>query len=503
MKIKKLTKLNLFLTKIKDISYLNLIEHKNNFYINYCCENITKKLSIRNPTFIIIDTNNKYDVLKVIYLSNVEHLTNLKSYDIHLNKNKKNKTIIYDKIHSYNLYAIISDTIEVYKLDEEESEEIIEEPLYKTSNNISSDTELKKYIKKINNVIQELKENDLKKIAKCLMENLIYIKDFFNKKTLLKPDYIKLIKKLYPYYINLHKYKLDKLKNIYHSKCSTNINLQYNNFSCYIDSLIVSLFNSKNPIIEEVILNSPLNYDENKNDAKLIKYAEEIREELKSLYMNLTTKKNNTCTTLRKLFKKYYDRYKLKINRKFHHVEWTFSQNDFSETIILLGIIFKFPLILKYSMNSNIEYRDFFDVNNNFVYNNEDIAYIKKYYPKHKNIVELENNKIREEKIEYIGAPFLLIQINRIINEEKISFKIIPELKLKLKDNDLYLNSIIIHQGSKDYNSGHYICLYECKGIWYEFNDMRGYAIEIGKFDKILKNNNYIENITGLLYISL
>ena len=55
---------------------------------------------------------------------------------------------------------------------------------------------------------------------------------------------------------------------------------------------------------------------------------------------------------------------------------------------------------------------------------------------------------------------------------EKRDNIIIPPLKLKLKENNLYLNSIIIHYGF-DYNQGHYICLYECKGIWYKFDDMK------------------------------
>ena len=61
------------------------------------------------------------------------------------------------------------------------------------------------------------------------------------------------------------------------------------------------------------------------------------------------------------------------------------------------------------------------------------------------------------------------------------------------------MNSIIIHQGGKNY--GHYTCLYECKGIWYEYDDMNVSNINIiGTLEDIIKNDNYTENITGLFY---
>jgi hypothetical protein len=153
-------------------------------------------------------------------------------------------------------------------------------------------------------------------------------------------------------------------------------------------------------------------------------------------------------------------------------------------------------------MNKRIETRSFFDINNNIDLYNNDIVYIKDYYPKYTNTIELENGKIRKETIEYLAAPILLIQINRIIDYIKTNTKIIPEIKLKLKQNDLYLNSIIIHYGNQ--TGGHYICLYECKGVWYEFDDMRGKSIVIeGGFDAIVNNNKYTRNIVGLFYISI
>jgi hypothetical protein len=503
-KIKKLTNFKLFLNKLNknSFTYLNLIQHNNNFYINNCCHDIPDKLALRNPQFIIIDKNNKYDVLKIIYISNIEYISNLSNYNIDLNKNK-DKTLIYDKKYQYRLYAIISDNIEIYELVSNLSSAVIKPPKTINATNTKTETELKKYITKINKIIKDLKENDLKKIAKCLMNDLLYIKDFFNKKSLIKTDYIKLIKKIYPYYINLNKYKIDKLKKLYEFDCKT-IKLKYNNNSCYIDSLLVALFNSKNPIVEQIILNSPLNEIENKKDAKLIEYAEKIRDELKSLYINISVADDKTnAGKLRLLLQKYYNRYKSKINTKYSDIEFTCSQNDIGEILNFLNIIFNFPLVLKFSSNNNIEKRGFFDINNDINFYTDDDIYIKHYYPKYTNVVELaDENLFRIDKYEYLSTPMLFIQLNRINNMEKKDNKIIPELKIKLKENQLYLNSIIIHQGY-DYEGGHYICLYECKGIWYEFDDMRGYNVKIGSFKDVLSNENYTRNIVGLFYIEI
>ena len=47
------------------------------------------------------------------------------------------------------------------------------------------------------------------------------------------------------------------------------------------------------------------------------------------------------------------------------------------------------------------------------------------------------------------------------------------------------------------------ICLFECKGIWYKYNDITttsNTVEEIGNFKKILENDEYTKNITGLFY---
>ena len=328
------------------------------------------------------------------------------------------------------------------------------------------------------------------------------------KKKLTKKDYINLIKKNYPYYGYLDKYPLEQLKQIYNRKCN-NIDIYYDgNNSCYIDSLMVALFNKKNPIIEEILFNASIK-DYNNDNLKLI--GADIKKELFKLYKKISlqdvNEDINKCINLRNLFQDYITIYRKKVNRKYDKIEWTTSQNDYTDILTFLQIIFNIPDTLKYSRNNIIENRYFLDVFPlDLFLNAYDVLYIKDYYPKYASTFSYigDDNIERNytNKIEYLSTPLLFIQFNRIYNDEKLETKIIPILKLKLKENKypLYLNAILIQQyGTVDF--GHYICLYECNNIWYEFDDLKRKNIKIGSFNKILENDNYTRNITGLYYV--
>jgi ubiquitin C-terminal hydrolase len=78
-----------------------------------------------------------------------------------------------------------------------------------------------------------------------------------------------------------------------------------------------------------------------------------------------------------------------------------------------------------------------------------------------------------------------------------------PEEEIKLKTGKiLKLYSIIVQQGIN--SGGHYICLYNCNDLWYEYDDLGPQITPIGTFDKIINNTNeekYLNNCTDLLYI--
>ena len=323
-----------------------------------------------------------------------------------------------------------------------------------------------------------------------------------------KEYYIKLIKKQYPYYVYLNKYKLEELKQIYNRVCN-NIFINYDGYnSCYIDSLFVSLFNTKNDIIKKVILESPLKYYD--KCPKLLDYGNNIRDELLKIYDTISSQRKNSqikkCSNFRLLLQRYYNAYKKHINNKYDLIEWTKTQNDYADILSFLAIIFDIPNILKYKINDRIELKYFVDLFPLDELLTTDKIYIKDFYPKDEKKFESENEygeiEYFTKRIEYLEAPFLFILFNRLLLSEKINTKIIPTLKLKLSQNkfNLYLNSIIIHHGNMG-QGGHFTCLYECKGIWYEYDDLNiNNKKIIGKFDDIIKNDYYTENISGLFY---
>lgn len=72
-----------------------------------------------------------------------------------------------------------------------------------------------------------------------------------------------------------------------------------------------------------------------------------------------------------------------------------------------------------------------------------------------------------------------------------------------MKDNkfNIYLRSMIIHHGN--HHGGHYTTIYECKGLWYEYDDISSNKKKlIGNFEDVCKvNKSYnLKNFTNLIY---
>lgn len=525
---KKLLKENYILFIIDLIKQFNksaisLTKYNNNFYINKKI-NKTPDYIIINKDDIIIDLISKLPMIEKKYnvknnniniqFNNTEIIINdltyiLDSYittdnDYHITKTKLNMKYIKDfKI----LFFIL-------KNDKSNSETNSENEKKINSSSSNNKNDIDKSIKKIKSIIKNkqdlIKTTDNKKDINRLKLEIQQYKNILLsiKSKLTKKDYITLIKQTYPHYVYLDKYTLNELQEIYNRKCN-NIDIYYDGAnSCYIDSLLVALFNKKNLIIEDLLFNSTI-IDYKNDDLK--KYANAIKNELLKLYKKISFQDLNTeinkCINLRKLFQNFLNVYIKKINKKFNKINWTTGQNDYTDILTFLRIIFKIPDTLKINRNNNIVYSYFLDVFPLDIFiNANDILYIKDYYPKYSNtFTYFDDNDIEysyTDIIEYLSAPILFIQLNRIYNHEKLDTIIIPTLKLKLKENKhpLYLNSILIQQyGTVDY--GHYICLYECNNIWYEFNDLNKKNKKIGSFNKILENEDYTRNITGLYYV--
>ena len=91
-----------------------------------------------------------------------------------------------------------------------------------------------------------------------------------------KKELIIKIKELYPYYTSINKYKKKELEEILNHEC-INFTLSNENNSCYMDSILIALFNSKNKKIFNYYINSSIN---NYNNDKLNSIENNIKKNL-------------------------------------------------------------------------------------------------------------------------------------------------------------------------------------------------------------------------------
>ena len=278
-----------------------------------------------------------------------------------------------------------------------------------------------------------------------------------------------------------------------------NINIKWENNSCYSDSLLISLFHNKDLFIEKELLNAPL-IKYHKDD--LDELALKIKNELKKIYEIISMRKNDmkTCANLRKLLSDFYKKLvKYYPNKKILEDDdnWMRSQLDVFDFYNLLDKIFDMKKSLIFKEGSNKNSTDFSYMIPIDLLINKRKVFIKKIIPTY----ILINNKIKKE-ITVLKGNKLFLKIFRNLGDYKLETMIIPPKILKLPKNsfNLHLTSIIIHYGS--FQAGHYICLYNLNGsgMWFEYDDLKNKSVYIGNLSKIIKDENYISNIVGLIY---
>lgn len=108
--------------------------------------------------------------------------------------------------------------------------------------------------------------------------------------------------------------------------------------------------------------------------------------------------------------------------------------------------------------------------------------------------------KRRIQNIQLRDTPYLIFWAQRAfpITNTVLDTQILPNKKITLHSGRiLKLNSIIVHTGSV--NSGHYITYFRYHKIWYNYDDTSYSIQKIGNYKKMLKN--YPNPITnGVLY---
>ena len=279
--------------------------------------------------------------------------------------------------------------------------------------------------------------------------------------------------------------------------CNNNINLTYENNSCYIDSFLVALFNSKCNFIEK-LLTSDINYDGLFNNPILIKFAILIQNELIKIFNNLTgiyqqlnTYRNNLRYYIARLYEFYFI-----LNKRPSSIppnNWINSSNDINAMYDLLNLIFK----LSENNNDNFNKIPFYYTDINYSFNDSSSPI---YIFNSDNLNELT-----------IVDDIICIIFNKNIHtggDQSINKAIQPQFVIKSKNNKLfYLNSIICILGNIQDNhdiTNHYVTYYECNGRWYFYNDEKPRPIVISNTYNDLFNTipDIQLKIVQLVYIS-
>jgi hypothetical protein len=273
------------------------------------------------------------------------------------------------------------------------------------------------------------------------------------------------------------------------------IHLFWEKNSCYIDSVLVSLFHDK----DINLLNYPLIKFKNKD---LNKKAINLKKELLKIYEIIAERKisnkRDKCSLLRDIIDDFYNNLidiypdKIIIDK---YENWIDSQLDIFDFLNLYEKIFNIPNNITIKEGNNIYNSNlFYNIPNELLLDKNKV-FIKNILPSFK----IKNNDLII-KTTILKADKLFLKIFRNLFGYKLETKIIPSKTLKLKNNnfELHLTSMIIHYG--DQNGGHYICLYKFNNKWFEYDDMNNSPTYIGSLNKIIKNDEYISNIVGLIY---
>jgi hypothetical protein len=244
------------------------------------------------------------------------------------------------------------------------------------------------------------------------------------------------------------------------------------NNSCYIDCLFVSLFNSKNILIDNFVnnLNIKQHYDKlitNEDLQDLQYYAIIIQTQIQDIYKQLsvdhTDDKQHTCINFRHYLQLHSD-----IINKYYNNQKNFTNDIYNPTDILLYLYGYVFIDNNNITNISCTYDDY--TTKNFDFDNRTLG-----------------------KNEFSDINFITIS-NFVPNPTKLLF----EEDIIYFDN-LHLHSIIVNTGS------HYVCYYKCNNIWYYYNDTSnksspGNAVsEIIKIGTMYDVNENIKNIIDKL----
>ncbi len=252
--------------------------------------------------------------------------------------------------------------------------------------------------------------------------------------------------KCYEYFQNFLEKKNFKYNDIYPNNSHKYKGPLYKNNSCYIDSLLISLFMNYNEYLTKIFIQP------NKTDKPFVKYFKLFMALFINIIRNnIILKHDIDISFLRYISNKYKTQHKITIHN--------LSQND--------------PTYLLFSLYDTI--------------GSEYISY---------GVNPISNDKISDVVPIDEKHSLFHVYINRLMydNNNKLFFND-RSLTIEQKISNVELKSIIIHSGGT--NSGHYTSYVKIYNDWYFFDDMNPILNKINIDEK--KHKNKISKYSTLL----
>lgn len=294
--------------------------------------------------------------------------------------------------------------------------------------------------------------------------------------------------------------------------------------SCYMDSVIFSLFAIQNNFIDDKILN--YRFLDNTQNCD-VKNKKRIQKELNNIAIGIRKGDNKQyCNKLRKIFSSCpHSIEAFHIGGERDAIEFliyllsffnldiankkvvTYGTNDTTNNIVkefhtstiidtkssIIQYIINYYLLNLYNENNNKEHdiRDFLTIV-------EDSGELSQ------NNLFISKNKSFRRRISFttlVNSPYIIFAFDRLIINNKgknryLPIKIVPSQTLTLQSGSRFqLIAIVI------YKLNHYTAYFKCNLLWFYYNDLLDAPISIGSFDNLLNSKpNPITNGTIYFY---
>lgn len=263
--------------------------------------------------------------------------------------------------------------------------------------------------------------------------------------------------------------------------------------SCYIDSTLVSLFNTNTEWLQSMLANI------SHTDKKLRKTALDVKVELDALYHRMLGESQPrdkiTCKNLRKLFHAFDKEYSKVYNFGGEWIEWTRSQQEPRDVLNVLMNVFDVPKDVRVQVSNQYHRMDAF--NSPYVPASDlkakaSVSFAD-YFPVYDDDVT---------RITYLSATVVCVNVDRNFLDEKMNTEFVFPFEVDMPDGTkLELRSVIVHHG-RNTRSGHYTCVLKMGSKWYHYDDMKRSLACIGSYTKMLNWDNrfVLHNCTNLFY---